>query len=164
VIQGDPVLSPLGAGWRLSTTEPPAGWTTAAYNHATWPTAPAEIGKGDGDEATAVAGSVDTFYVRRLVNIPDPGAYTTYEIRLRRDDGAAVYWNGAELARLNLPAGPLTAATRATAAVFGEDETTPVVISVPANQIVAGWNLIAVVMHNVAAGGDLSFDLELVAR
>ena len=39
------------------------------------------------------------------INVSNPSQYKTVSVRLKRDDGAAVYVNGVEVVRDNLPPG-----------------------------------------------------------
>jgi hypothetical protein len=81
---------------------------------------------------------------------------------MQRDDGAAVYLNGSELFRDNLPEGTLTASTRALVSQGGTDEQTWRTWLVPATALVEGLNVLAVETHQFAPdSSDLGFDLEL---
>jgi probable HAF family extracellular repeat protein len=85
---------------------------------------------------------------------------------LLRDDGAAVYLNGVEIFRSNLPGGPIAYDTLATFAVGGEEETTLFVTgTVNSVPLRAGLNVVAVEVHQInPASSDLSFALELLAE
>lgn len=160
VIEGDPALIATTATWQWSTAEPTVGWETAAYDHTTWATGAAPLGKGEADVATDV-GDVETFYSYRTFTATDvTGA--TFELDVVRDDGAAIYVNGVEVARLNLPDGPLGHTTTAVDAISGADETVAVTVAVPAGVIVEGVNTIAAQLHNVSSTSeDLRFSLRL---
>jgi len=100
------------------------------------------------------------------VDVPDPTQFSEFVVDVVRDDGAAVYVNGTEVCRSNLPPGPLSAATAATALVSSRtDETTPVRCTVPPGVVVAGPNVVAAEVHNADRwSSDLSFDLRLGGR
>jgi hypothetical protein len=70
---------------------------------------------------------------------------------LQRDDGVAVYVNGEEVGRSNLPTGALTAQTlaRETIALAAESAWTPLVI--PARKLRAGENVVAMELHQASA-------------
>ena len=55
-------------------------------------------------------GQLTQYYVRHF-KVDDPTPFQLLTLRLKRDDGAAVYVNGIEVVRNNLPAGTLTATT-----------------------------------------------------
>jgi hypothetical protein len=79
---------------------------------------------------------------------------------LIRDDGAAVYVNGVEVFRSNLPAGALSFTTKASASLGGVDEKNPIPFTIPASALVQGTNVIAVELHNAGpTNGDASFQL-----
>ena len=92
----------------------------------------------------------------------DPSRFLSATVGLIRDDGAAVYLNGTEIFRSNLPTGTLTAATRASASVGGTDETTLFEANVDPKWFRAGTNVLAVEVHQYAPdSSDLRFALQL---
>jgi hypothetical protein len=144
-----------------------AGWSASAFNDATWVKGPAELGYGDGDEATTLSYGTDannkyvTTYFRKTFN--NPGAYQSYSLSIKRDDGVAVYVNGTEVFRNNLGTGALyNAFATANAA---DDGNVPVVVVIPASNFVTGDNTLAVEVHQDALNSsDISFDAELVGN
>src|SRR4051812_3841889 len=85
-------------------------WQTSGYSDASWPSGVAQLGYGDGDEATTIPSTNGTarpvtVYFRRSVYVP--AGMTDATLRLMRDDGAVVYINGVEVRRDNMPAGPI---------------------------------------------------------
>ena len=83
-------------------------------------------------------------------------------IRTRADDGIAVYVNGVEVARKNLPTSALTYRTYATAAPrTGTAQNAPVEVTIPASALQAGTNVVTAEVHsNWSATPDSSFELE----
>jgi len=150
-------------------------WRSTGFNDAAWAQGPAELGYGDGDEATTVgyggnaSNKYVTTYFRRAFTLSDPASITTLDLSVIRDDGVAVYLNGVELLRNNLAAGA-TYTTLATTAISGTDESTPVwatidVSTLPPGTLVSGTNVLAAEMHQSAVNSsDISFDLALTAR
>ena len=178
-IDGIPPVSYIafGSNWKyLANNTRPAGWETVAYNDLAWTSALAELGYGQSDETTCIpsGGSGGTLclptgpkyittYFRKVVNIPNPLIHSDFTINLKRDDGAAVYVNGVELVRSNLPAGALTHATLALNAL--DDGNTVFSYPISAAMLVAGNNTIAVELHQTtAASSDISFDFELIGN
>ena len=165
---GPPGTGPLvtsGATWSWldGRTAAPADWATTA-DVSGWAQGAAELGFGDGGEATLLPSGGLTYYFRRTVTIDDVSGITALRLGLIRDDGAAVYVNGVEVLRSNLPTGPLTASTRATTGLSGTAETTWVEADVPVSVLRAGVNVIAVEVHqNATSSSDVSFDLRLTA-
>ncbi|WP_167546579.1 lamin tail domain-containing protein [Stieleria maiorica] len=151
-------------------TQPPANWASMAFEDQSWKSGPSELGYGDGDEATVVSfggNSSDkhiTTYFRRRFNADlSGGNLTTATLRVRRDDGVAIYINGVEAVRNNLPAGPLTSATTASGVVGGGDESTWYEFSIDPALLHNGVNLIAAEVHQVSGtSSDITFDAELI--
>ncbi len=168
------VLVSTGARWRYRDDGqfPGPAWTLINYDDSQWSSGAAELGYGDGDEATVIGSGPPgqhyiTSWFRRSFTLDHPQLYRDLWLRLKRDDGAVVYLNGTEVYRVNLPGGPITAGTPALAAVEGLAEKIfyPVDLSFALPMLVPGANVIAVEVHQVSpASDDLSFDLELSAN
>ena len=146
-------------------------WRASDYDDDAWSSGPAQLGYGDGDEATVVSfgpdsgGKYITTYFRHAFTVRDAGEIDQVILNLVRDDGAVVYLNGAELLRDNMPTGAVTAETTAASGVGGADESQWFSFDVPPEKLIAGRNLLAVEVHQ--SGGtssDISFDLSLEAR
>jgi hypothetical protein len=165
---------PRGSVWRYldDGTDQGSAWQEPGFDDADWDTGPAQLGYGDGDEATVVLFGPDpnnkhpTTYFRRVFTVADASEVIGLTLGIVRDDGAAVYLNGVEaIPRLNLPAGPidhLTFASGPGVPVGGADETTFYAFDVDPALLVDGTNTIAVEVHQAnGASTDLSFDLEL---
>ncbi len=166
------VFFPYSTTWKyLANNTRPANWQTVAYNDAAWPTGTAKFGYGDGDEVTCVpSGGGGTLcnptgnkyistYFRKVVNIPNPSAFTAIRMNVIMDDGIVVYVNGVERGAYNMPAGR-THATLASAAYSPEG--VPVVFNLNPAFFNAGNNTIAVEIHqNSATSTDLAFSMEL---
>ncbi|HYC93563.1 MAG TPA: tyrosinase family protein [Thermoanaerobaculia bacterium] len=148
--------------WRyLDTGAAEDGWREADYDDSGWRKGRAELGYAD-DPETTIGGRVTTYY-RRTFDVADPAVYRNVLLHLKRDDGAAVYLNGAEIHRVNLPddAGD---DTRASASVNGVAEEAYFPVDVPLKLLKAGRNAIAVELHQDGKGDDASFDLTLSAN
>lgn len=145
-----------------------AGWTDPAYSDDGWPSGPAELGFGDGDEATAVdigpAGARHpTTYFRHEVTLVNAGQYGTMRARLRSDDGVVVHVNGQEAFRFNMPSGAITYSTLASTTIDGAEETEVREFQFNPRLLRDGINVVAVEVHqSTATSSDLTFDLELV--
>ena len=168
----DSTLVALDATWRYRDAgqAPAAGWREPDFDDSGWASGAAELGYGDGDEATVVSFGADanakpiTTYFRRAFTVADAGAWRRLTTRLRRDDGAVVYLNGTELRRDLLPAGMIDATTLASAVVGGAAESALVAATHDVAALRAGENVVAVEVHQSSAtSSDISFALELVA-
>jgi hypothetical protein len=159
-------LVSTGAVWRYLNdgSDQGASWQQTGFNDGDWLAGPAPLGWGNGAEATVLAGSPITTYFRRVFVVADPTNYVGLTVALRRDDGAAVYLNGVELLRSNLPAASLNYLTPASAEVDGAGENIFYLTSVPTAQLLAGTNVLSVELHQVGANDeDASFDGKLTA-
>jgi hypothetical protein len=164
------ILVPTGSVWKYLDNGSNQGtaWRVAGFSDGAWASGAAQLGYGDGDEATVVSFGPNasakyvTTYFRRAFTVADPSGFAALTLRLLRDDGAVVYLNGVEVFRSNMPGGTIASTTLATAALGGADETTFVAASVPASSLAAGTNVLAVEVHQASGtSSDVTFDLEL---
>ena len=163
-------LIPPGSTWRYWDQGPLSGqpWQTMDFDDSAWPAGPAQLGYGDGDEATVIGFGPDAgakfipSYFRRTFTVADPDAFPELQLDVLRDDGAVVYLNGIEVFRTNMPGSTISATTLAQSA-SGDDETTRFHRQIiPGSLLRPGTNVIAVAVHQDSAGSsDLSFDLRL---
>ena len=171
--QGASTLIPSGAVWKYldNGTDQGTAWQGVGFDDSFWNVGPAQLGYGDGDEATVVSFGPDQFskyittYFRHRFDLPGV-AEGDLTLRLLRDDGAIVYINGVEVFRSNMPVGPVFFDTRSTVAVVGAEETNVFVsMTLPPSVLVAGTNVVAVEVHQVnPPSSDVSFDLELIGE
>jgi len=163
-------LVPTGSTWKYLDDGSNQGtaWVAPEFDDSGWGEGPAQLGYGDGDEATLVtfgpsaANKYPTTYFRHTFSVADASDYIGLRIRLLRDDGAAVYVNGQELVRDNLFAGAAYN-TYAITFVGGDEENLFYEYGqLPAEALVDGENVLAVEIHQSdATSSDVSFDLEL---
>lgn len=167
------MLIPPGSTWRYwdKGTAPTGAWRASEYDDGAWSSGPAQLGYGDGDEATIVSfgpdsgGKYITTYFRHAFTVRDAAEIDQVILNLVRDDGAVVYLNGVELLRDNMPAGAVTAETTASSAVGGADESQWFYFEVPPGKLIAGRNILAVEVHQSSrTSSDISFDLSLETR
>ena len=103
-----------------------------------------------------------THYFRHTFEFNDEAARTDLSIRALIDDGAIVYLNGEEVWRINMPAGAVGHGTLASSPI-GTPEL-GASVSIPAESLVAGTNVLAVEVHQAAANdSDMALGLELAA-
>ncbi|HEX5177256.1 MAG TPA: hypothetical protein VFV83_09520, partial [Chthoniobacteraceae bacterium] len=142
-------------------------WNWPAFDDSAWREGPAQLGFGEGDEATPVVndpGRVTTYF-RRTFNVADARRYRSLIVRLLRDDGAVVWLNGVEVARSNLPqTGAIEPQTGAVSDLSGAAENAFVTYPTDARALRNGTNVLAIEVHQFGTSSDdLSFDLELTA-
>jgi mono/diheme cytochrome c family protein len=160
-------LIPWDAAWAYldDGTDPGADWTQPAYDDSAWPRGPAELGYGDGDEATVLGYGPDagnkyiTYYFRHTLPVADPAAVAVLTGNLKYDDGAVLYLNGQEVGRFNMPDGPIGPDTLAASSHEATDT-----FDIPVGLLRSGDNLFAVEIHqNIANSFDISFAFNLDA-
>ncbi|HMJ64246.1 MAG TPA: lamin tail domain-containing protein, partial [Candidatus Binatia bacterium] len=162
---------PLGSVWRYHDKGQNLGtnWTALAYNDSGWSNGLAQLGYGDGDEATVLSYGpnaankyITTYFRRTFVNTaPIPVALT---LNIQRDDGILVWLNGSEVFRDNMPGGPIAYNTLASSSLGPPLENTFIQTNPSPALVIPGTNVLAVEIHQGAVdSSDISFDLELVA-
>ncbi|HQX11618.1 MAG TPA: alkaline phosphatase family protein [Thermoflexales bacterium] len=163
------LILPNGA-WRYRDDGIDQGtaWRGAAFDDFGWSSGSAELGYGDGDEATAVGfganpnGKFITTWFRRAFTITNPASVMSLTLELVRDDGAVVYLNDAEVFRSNMPAGVITHTTLAGGNTGVESAWH--VTSVSPSLLVNGPNVLAVEIHQgLPTSSDISFNASLSA-
>ena len=164
-------LIPTGAEWKYldDGSDQGVGWRAPGFADTAWASGPAQLGYGDGDEATVVSygpsssNKYVTTYFRHAFEVADPGLYPALRLRLLRDDGAVVYLNGVEVRRSNMPDGPVTYMTLAEGVVGGEEEDTFQNLFFYPTELSAGANVLAVEIHQQSrTSSDISFDMSLI--
>ncbi|MEO6593346.1 MAG: metallophosphoesterase [Planctomycetota bacterium] len=164
-------LVATGSVWRYRDlgTYPGLFWALPTFNDSAWPSGPAQLGYGDGDEATVVASGpagahFPTTWFRHTFTIGDSTTIAATRLRLLCDDGAVVYLNGFEVARSNVANGFPFPTTLATSPISGAMEGSFRVFPFPSTLLAPGDNVLAVEVHQVdPTSDDLSFDLELLS-
>jgi len=165
-LQGTTTLIPMGSSWRYfdGSALPASNWNTPIFSDAGWAVGAAQLGYGGKGEVTTIGyggnsgAKYTTSYYRYRVTIADLSAKSDFILTLFVDDGAAVYVNGTELGRVNLPTGVLTFSTFASSANNGITNT----FNVPLSLLKEGVNLIAVEVHQCnATSSDVIFNLSL---
>jgi hypothetical protein len=156
--------------WKFADGErdPDPGWQGAAFDDSGWKHGPAPLGCNEEDAHTAAGcgGNVGprplTVYFRHRFEARPLARAAQLLVLLRCDDGAAIYLNGKELVRENLPGGELTHRTLAVKDFSGGDERKYRRYLVPGNPLVEGLNVLAAEVHQANADSDdLLFDMVL---
>lgn len=167
------ILIPFGTSWRYLDNGVSQGtdWIPAAFNDDGWSNGAATFGYNSGNTGlTTVLGfgpdsanKYRTYYFRKQFTAESVAAFTNLFLEVRRDDGIAVYLNGQEFYRNNLPAGPLAYSDFATNAT--DNSGLIQAETLPLTALVMGTNALAAEVHQTTAGSsDLVFDLQLTAN
>ena len=170
-VVGQIVIVPEGSIWKYldDGSDQDTLWREIGFDDNSWSEGYAQLGYGDGDEATIVSQGPDpsnkyvTTYFRHSFEVNKSSQYVGLMLRLLRDDGAVVYLNGAEIVRSNMPAGTISYSTLAVSAVAGSNEDTFYKFFIDPSYLIDGTNVLAVEIHQVSVSStDISFDLEFV--
>ena len=169
VVAGEPVtfIAAGRSGWRYregasEASSPRSAWRTLGFNEDnSWKNGRAPIGYGDGDDRTTISmqGKFSSVYLRRVFDVKANEIPARLALRVYADDGAVVWINGKEVARVSVPGGTLRYNSFANnhEAVWEE-----VVISNPGELLNPGKNIIAIHALNTTLGSsDFSIDAEL---
>lgn len=172
------VASPSDAGtlvprgsqwrWRYSAEAWPDGWQSAKFDDSSWDTGLAPLGWGADartviDPEVASAPKPLSIQFRTEFNMSDDQTMSDVRLSFRADDGVAIFVNGTEVSRVNLPAGTLSAKSYATKAPNTASAARLHVVTIPASVLHSGVNTIAASTHlNWRATPSVSFDAELV--
>lgn len=165
-------LVPAGSDWRwrFDGTTLPATWNTPDFDASTWRTGNAVLGFGSTvttniDVPAPTSNRPRSAQLRRTFTVDDPTRLSDITLTTRADDGIALYLNGVELTRKNLPTGTLTRDTYATAAPRTSAAlATPLTVTIPASALRTGTNTLAASVHlNYRGTPDLTFDATLTA-
>jgi hypothetical protein len=158
------------AQWTYSdaTTAPPTNWAQPDFDDSTWQQGNAQLGYGDGDEATTLSygsnsnNKTPSYYFRKAFDLANIDQITALNLQIIADDGAVIYLNGTELARYNMPTGDIAFDTYAQTAITNAAEDTWQSISLPLTNLVNGTNVLAISLHQAdGASSDISFDAQL---
>jgi len=162
---------PYGSSWKYfdGNSIPTGNWASPDYNDSSWDSGEAPLGyvHNNGGFYNKIATHIGyggnnankypTSYYRKSFIIEDLAIENDFTASIYVDDGAAIYVNGTEVFRVNLPDGNLTFNTYALGAV----ETTTL-FNIPATLLVKGENVIAVEVHQCnATSSDVIFDLSV---
>ena len=161
-----------GSDWLyLTGVTPDVDWNQPSYDDTSWTLGAAEFGYGDLDEETVISYGPDpndkfiTTYFRDSFEVIDASSWNALILRLLRDDGAAVYLNGKEVFRSNLPQATFDENALAEYTIEDDDESTFWETRIDHKLLVDGTNYLTVEIHlESASSEDLSFDLELLGR
>lgn len=165
-------MLPLGSSWRYLDNGSNQGtaWQATSFYDGGWKYGPAELGYGEGDEATVVSYGSNasakyiTTYFRHTFSVSNAALYSNYTMRYKVDDGMVVYCNGREVYRRNMPSGTITYTTGASGNA-PDDGKTIQSTTLPASTFQSGSNVIAVEVHqDDGQSSDLSFNLEIIGN
>ncbi len=171
VVSVNPELIPAGANWSYLDrgVAPGADWLQPAFDETGWATGPAKFGFNNNANASIAtvlsygsdgANKYPAYYFRRPFVVQALTGMTNLLLEVQRDDGVALYLNGVDLYRDNLPAGALAYSQLATNAA--DQGNTWQTATLPLTGLLPGTNLLTAEVHQSSPGSsDLAFDLRL---
>ena len=163
------------------TEAPPEAWNQPAFDDSGWEEGPTGIGYGDeddrtvledmrcqlaegeGEERECVEGGYLSYFVRTTFERPEiPEGQRLFAV-VSFDDGFALYANGEEVGRVNLPDGEVGFDTPASTIVGDAPREPDAVIVIPVELLREGANVLAASVHNHnRTSSDASFILSLL--
>jgi hypothetical protein len=170
----------LGTSWRYNQTQNLDGqtWFSSSFADRAWPAGPGLLAFESGSWIAPLIGtpltdprtppnglsSGHTYYFRTAFVLTNDLSGYAFVAGARIDDGAVIYVNGVEAARVRMPAGPVHNTTLANALPPGGDATSTDTTSLPSSLFVQGTNVVAVEVHQEAtASSDIVWGMSLDA-
>jgi Common central domain of tyrosinase/Bacterial Ig domain len=159
-------LVPRGREWRLfGATKAPHNWNALEFDDSDWHRRRLELGLIDPAACGPHGVKSVTTYLRHTFEVADPSFFRNVVLRLRYSDGAAVYLNGKEIFRANLPAGRLDHRSLAAKKVRGIAKDAYFLAKIEPERLRSGKNVLAVEVHRATDNrAELTFDAELNAN
>ena len=148
--------------------DPPKDWHSQKFDDSKWKSGQAPLGYGDGDIKQKVSFGDDEnnkricYLFRRTIEVKKPKAFLKVMGNFYCDDGCAIYLNGKEVHRHNLPEGKLKKDTVSLITAAGDVERHQFTFLIDADKFSEGKNTLAVRLHQRGAeSSDLAFNLSL---
>jgi MYXO-CTERM domain-containing protein len=153
---------PHGDVWKYHDQGQDLGtaWLDASYDDSAWAAGPAQLGYGDGDEATVIADTPvrPSYYFRKTITLDAPVVSASLDVL--HDDGVAVWINGAPVFEEYMGNGTSYDAFASSTSSENEVDVVPVPLS--PSPFVVGENVVAVMVKQAGlTSSDVSFDLSL---
>jgi len=162
-------LIPRGSNWSWwkGTNDPVSaeGWRLKTFDDRAWSrgAAPFHYGEGvaTGTELADMRNNYSAVYLRRPFRLDAPADVAVLHLGVAADDGFIAWINGREVARFNLPDGPVS---RSTLAVGAATEPVPFdqfTVTHAPGLLEQGTNILAIMGFNISLGGSSDFFLDV---
>ncbi|HQH71376.1 MAG TPA: lamin tail domain-containing protein, partial [bacterium] len=164
-------LVAIDHAWKYeqSGTDPGAAWIQPGYDDSAWPRGKAlfyvESAALPAAKNTPLKIGKPTYYFRTTFDVGADVSLkeVALEVSTILDDGAVIYLNGVEVARIRMADGPVSYSTFSNATVG--DATWEGPIPIPAANLKTGKNVLAVEVHQTNAGStDVAWGMTLTAK
>jgi len=164
---GDTLIG-LDSDWRFMAGTSEASlpdttlWRTVDFDDSTWPTLPAPFWYGDGQPApgTQLDGMRDNYssvFLRRSFVLDQSSIVDELVLGAQSDDGFIAWINGIEVARFNMPSGPIPHTGSASGALSEPIDFQTYTLVNASDFLVDGVNVLAVHAFNASLGGSSDF-------
>ena len=158
-----------GNPWKYldNGTDQGDAWREANFDDSAWLSGASELGYGSDGEGAGTrlsfgpssSSKYPTTYFRTNVEIPDPSIFFNFLLRVKYDDGIAIYINGREVLRQNLDS---NASFSSYANSTVSDESGWKEFTLPKTVFSSGSNVIAAEIHQASgSSSDIRFDMFL---
>ena len=158
-----------GNPWKYldNGTDQGDAWREANFDDSAWPSGASELGYGNDGEGAGTrlsfgpssSSKYPTTYFRTNVVIPDPSIFFNFRLRIKYDDGIAIYINGRDVLRQNLDS---NASFSSYANSTVSDESGWKEFTLPKTVFSSGSNVIAAEIHQASgSSSDIRFDMFL---
>jgi len=130
-----------------------ANWTILGFDDSAWINGKMSIGFGDGDDSTELTAPITSYYARCTFQISQFQDIVRAILDIDYDDGFVAYLNGTEIARAGLNGSPpnfddLSTDHEAQIYQGGAISSIEIDMSVLANVLINGTNVLAIEVHN----------------
>jgi hypothetical protein len=147
----------------IPQSSPSNTWNSLNFNDSNWQQGISGFGYGDGDDATQIPAGTTVVYLRKRFTINDLELMDNLWLDIDYDDGFVAYINGVEIARANMPTGPINFNTRPItdreARIYQSGSPVRFPVTDFQSLLSNGDNVLSIQLHNVS---NSSSDLSLI--
>ncbi|MFY0631550.1 MAG: hypothetical protein JXR05_14320 [Flavobacteriaceae bacterium] len=143
-------------------------WFTDLDNNSNWKSGITPIGYGDRKVVTHISFGPNKEnkhiikYFKKTITLKEVSGYLAYGFQFKRDDGIAIYLNGEEVFRDNLPIGTITNKTLAINLIDSDKESEILFTVLDTKEFKKGKNTIAISVHQASeTSSDCILDFEM---
>ena len=154
-----------GDSFRYLTPQsnPSSSWNSLDFNDSNWQQGNSGFGYGDGDDATQITPGTTVVYLRKSFTINDLDLMEDIWLDVDFDDGFVAFINGVEIARANMPAGPVDIDSRPLTDREARIYQSGMPLRFPVRDfeavLTSGENVLSIQLHNVSNN---SSDMSLI--
>jgi hypothetical protein len=162
------VIFPINSEWKYqkgpteASSPDTAAWRAIAFDDSNWIPARCPFWYGDaqpspGTELLDMRNQYASIFMRRVFAVNNPSDISELQLSVLSDDGFLAWINGKEVARFNMPDGPISATGTSLPALQEPIPFETYILSNPAAYLVPGANVIAIHAFNSSLGDSSDF-------